>query len=272
MAPSRKEAGSSGRLELGAMPPLTAPATATSKSGNGSSSIKKSGTSAVKSKSSKVSPDKVAKAPDKSKQPFRYRWMKKITPSNAEASGREKKGADSLQGSKGNKSKATGNDKLAKASRSPASPHKFEKLIDFNATAGAVAKKSTASPTTPRKFLFGTKPTHSTENDTQMKDAEGSDDEQYNSDRYESCEDEDDDSTEYTPRSAMQVGWVPAVDEKGDPIGPDHPSVPQSANNMEKARRKTKADVEDPNGRKHGRKLVHWHRKWLLKITSISPS
>lgn len=270
MAPSRKEGGSSGGLELGTLSPLTGPAAAASKSGNGSSPTKKSGTPAVNPKSTKVSPDKVAKTPDKSKQPFRYRWMKKITPSNAEASGREKKGADALQGSKENKSKASGNKKSTKTTRGSASPHKFEKLIDFNATAGAAAKKSTAPPSTPRKFLFGTKLIHPTEKDTCMTDAGDNHDGQYNSDVYESCEEEDDDSTDYTPRSTMQSGWVPVVDENGDRIGPDHPSVPQSANNMEKARKKTKADVVDPNGRIHGRKLVHWHRKWLPKMTSVS--
>jgi len=50
----------------------------------------------------------------------------------------------------------------------------------------------------------------------------------------------------------------------GNPVGPDHPSVPRAMNNMEKARKKMKSRVDrpDPNGRLKGRKLVLWHRKY----------
>jgi hypothetical protein len=50
----------------------------------------------------------------------------------------------------------------------------------------------------------------------------------------------------------------------GNPVGPDHPSVPRAMNNMERARKKMKSpsDRPDPNGRLKGRKLVLWHRKY----------
>jgi hypothetical protein len=49
----------------------------------------------------------------------------------------------------------------------------------------------------------------------------------------------------------------------GEVIGPDHPSVPHSANNMERylLRQSRGMGKHDPNGRYHGRTLVHWHRK-----------
>jgi hypothetical protein len=257
MAPA-KEAGSFGRPLPSDLGPINTTSQAAPKSGKGSSPIKKSGTSVIKSNSAKVSPDKVAKTPDKSKVPFRYRWMKKLSPSNGDTSERDKNGADNLQESRGTRARVSANGKSTKKTRGSASTTNFEKLIDFNA---AAAKKSAPSgpPKTPRKFLFGIKPTHNKYENTQMKDAANSDDELYKSDEYEDCEDENDEEgmNEETPRSTSE--WTPAADEYGL-IGPDHPSVPKSLNNMEKARKKTKGDV-DPNGRHHGRELVHWHRK-----------
>lgn len=49
-------------------------------------------------------------------------------------------------------------------------------------------------------------------------------------------------------------------DEKGRPIGPDHPSVPMAMNNMHKYSSKVTEQGRDPNGRFEGRNLVMWHR------------
>jgi hypothetical protein len=54
------------------------------------------------------------------------------------------------------------------------------------------------------------------------------------------------------------------AEASGTPVGPHHPSVPQAMNNMEKSRKKIKSQGPDPNGRIKGRKLVLWHRKYLL--------
>lgn len=252
MAPPKKEAGSLSRplpsdlASISGSPPAI-------KSGKESSPAKKSGSSAIKSNSAKVSPDKVAKTPDKSKKPFRFRWMKKLKPSNGSTSEQDENTADAIEESKGSTVKARTNGTPTKKVRGSASSTKFESLMDFNAAVGAT-KLARSVPKTARKVLFGTKPTSKGNNDTVMKDIGNGDDD----------ESEDDDGEEkeglyMTPLYAAQADWTPPADEHGL-IGPDHPSVPKSLNNMEKARKKAQGP-QDKNGRVHGRELVHWHRK-----------
>jgi hypothetical protein len=61
---------------------------------------------------------------------------------------------------------------------------------------------------------------------------------------------------ELTPR-------IPYADKRGI-IGPWHPAIPHSINNMEKHGRKARSTPGeiDPNGRLSGRLLVQWHRKY----------
>jgi hypothetical protein len=186
--------------------------------------------------------------------------MKKLKSSNGSTSKQDENDANAIQESKGPRSKTSSHGKSTKKARGSANLTKFENLMDFNAAATAQPARS-GPPKTPRKFLFGTKPTHTNSEDTSMKDTvDSSDEEQYISDEYECYdEEEEEEGSEKPPRYAIPLDWVPPADEHGL-IGPDHPSVPKSLNNMEKARKKTQGPV-DQNGRHHGRGLVQWHRE-----------
>jgi hypothetical protein len=63
------------------------------------------------------------------------------------------------------------------------------------------------------------------------------------------------------------VPRIPYADKRGI-IGPWHPAIPHSINNMEKHGRKARAiqGETDPNGRLAGRLLVQWHRKSSFPI------
>lgn len=113
---------------------------------------------------------------------------------------------------------------------------KVEELSDFNEPAAA-------GPSTPRKFLFKTKPANS------KGKAE--------TDQYE---DEYDSDYEELPHIDIKHLPIPAgkEDEFKDV---DHEDIPKAVNNMAKAALRQRAIIPDPNGRKHGRKLVQWHRK-----------
>ncbi len=69
--------------------------------------------------------------------------------------------------------------------------------------------------------------------------------------------------TQETHHGVKRVKYPTITDaELADAPGAYDPQIPQSLNNIEKYRLKTKGE-QDPNGRVGGRKLVMWHRKFL---------
>ncbi len=113
---------------------------------------------------------------------------------------------------------------------------KVEELSDFN-------ERAAAGQSTPRKFLFGSKPANS-------KDKAETD----------QFEDEYDSDYEELPHIDIKHLPIPAGKEH-EFYDLDHHDVPKAVNNMAKAALRQRASIPDPNGRKHGRKLVQWHRK-----------
>jgi hypothetical protein len=254
-------------------------ATASSaKAGKGSSSARKG-------VPSKVSPDKVSKTPNNArKKNFRFRWMKKLPDSECEiikiqqaetgtdnsttSDTKSKAVSVSVSASKSTKAKAV-NSSVTKSAKAKAvdesakkepvrgSPNKFEELLDFNQPANKPATETQASaPSTPRKFLFGPKPDRSRTEEKLINDTgNDSDDEQYNSDKY-------DFDSDYEHLPEVPIKHLPiSPKDVHKYVGKDDPSVPKAINNIAKAKLRARATVPDPNGRKNGRKLVQWHRK-----------
>jgi hypothetical protein len=250
----------------------------------------KGSTSARKAVPSKVSPDKVSKTPNNArKKNFRFRWMKKLPDSEceiikiqqAETGTDDSTTSDTkskpVSASKSTKAKAVNSsatkstktkvvDNSAKKESVPGSPNKFEELLDFNKPASKPAPQTQASaPSTPRKFLFGPKPDRSKTEEKLMNDAgNDSNDEQYNSDEY-------DFDSDYEHLPDVPIKHLPiSPKDVHKYVGKDDPSVPKAVNNIAKAKLRAKATVPDPNGRKHGRKLVQWHRKSPFNHTNSS--
>ena len=73
-------------------------------------------------------------------------------------------------------------------------------------------------------------------------------------------EDEYDSDYEELPHIDIKHLPIPAGEEDEFKTV-DHEDVPKAVNNMAKAALRQRATIPDPNGRKHGRKLVQWHRK-----------
>jgi len=73
---------------------------------------------------------------------------------------------------------------------------------------------------------------------------------------------EDEYDSEYEELPHIDIKHLPIPAGKEDEYyAIDHEDVPKAVNNMAKAALRQRATIPDPNGRKHGRKLVQWHRK-----------
>ena len=231
------------------------------------SSAKKTAPSAVKPANAKVSPDKVAKATTSSKKQFRFSWSKKHPGAETIKIELDEASANYLRESD-HKSKTT-----------PASKSDT---------------KRSATASSPRQLLFGLKQGPPEKEENNINEAGEPDPyeedgyEAYDSDEEVAWEEETDsdegeegdakkeDGEPKTPRKRKSLVKFPVevqpLTPGGEVIGPDHPSVPHSANNMERylLRQSRGMGKHDPNGRYHGRTLVHWHRKFYFLHSGCS--
>jgi hypothetical protein len=251
------------------------------------SAAKKAASSAIKPANAKVSPDKVAKATLSSKKEFRYSWSKKHPGAETIKIELDEASANYLRES-GHKAKTTSAPKGLQA-KAVASPSKKPTTPPSKSDTG---RSATAS--SPRQLLFGLKQGPPEEEENDINEAgepdpyEEDEYEAYDSDEevaweeetdYEEGEEEDDkkeDGGPKTPRKRKSMVKFPVdvqpLTPGGEVIGPDHPSVPHSANNMERylLRQSRGMGKHDPNGRYHGRTLVHWHRKFYFLHSECS--
>jgi hypothetical protein len=236
----------------------------------------------AKSKNTKVSQNKVSKTPSTDgKAPYRFRWSKKVP--NGQVIKIEQAETDAnVPLANAGEVKAVSASKVKKAKISESiqensmradSPNTSKPLLSFNESvnqseAGLIPS---FSPATPRKFLFGTNPAYANSKDTEMKDADEVDDAQYMSDEYHRADSEDEaDREELAEHEPLDVE-VAAESPNVKHVGPHDPSVPRAINNMEKAKLRAKSTCHDPNGRHHGRVLVHWHREYFPFMNPMSP-
>jgi hypothetical protein len=274
------------------------------------SSVKKATSSASNSANAKVSPDKISKISPASKKQFRYSWSKKHPGAETIKFELDEASADYLRDAEHRAKATAAMAKSAKVSMAlkctkaitfassaetptaPTSSNKFDSLIDFNSTTIKANTGRSAPRSSPPKFLLGSKQRSAENERLDKKDADEAD--PFEEDGYGAVDTDEgnvwEEETDYEgeEEGAKKEGGEPNTHRKrkllvkfsinvqpltpsGEVIGPDHPSVPKSANDMKKhaLRQSRGIGQHDPNGRYDGRVLVPWHREFHCSPQNI---
>jgi len=223
------------------------------------------GTSKTKTANTKVSNDRVTKTPktSESKESYRFSWGKKRPGASTIRIELDEASADlmrqaEMEAKNGSPfTKSFQRTKAARSTKKTGASDNATPLDDFiDKNPGDSTELST-----PRKKLYADKKRQSKGN------AEDIEPDPYSSDVYvkeDSEEDSDDDSDDEGDSVRSFPIIVNPLSPGKKPVLPDDPSVPKTTNPMERHKKRAAypPDQHDPNGRKHGRVLVPWHRRF----------